>query len=163
MLKFTNAIHAPIRCLIKANESPSLHHFLYILYGYLDAPNKEFWAFIYQKESVFRNNGPMRSLHILDLLDQLNTEYTRINNLGRWSKQEDPQILALMASFKNLQANYSSLQKECTSLHAYITTKDKPTPTGSLKPPKWKQGDPEIIELNGTTWKWCVDQNTSHC
>jgi hypothetical protein len=76
ILKFTNAIRAPIRRLIKSNETPSLHHFLYILHGCLDAPNEEFRAFIYQKESDFRNNGPTRSLNILDLLDQLDTEYT---------------------------------------------------------------------------------------
>jgi hypothetical protein len=157
--KFTNAIRAPLRRLLKANETPSIHHFLYVLHGCLDAPNKEFRAFIYGKEACFRNNGPARSLSLLDLLDQLDTEYTRINNLGRWSKQEDPQVLALLANFNTFQTNYSSLQKECSSLRAIIANKDKlqPSPSGpSNKPTKWKPGDPEIVELNGTTWKWCA-------
>jgi hypothetical protein len=102
VLQFTNAIQAPIRRLLKANETPSIHHFLYVLHGCLNAPNEEFRNFIYSKETDFRNNGPTRSLSLIDLLDQLDTAYTRINNLGRWSKQDDPQVLALMANFSSL-------------------------------------------------------------
>jgi hypothetical protein len=120
---------------------------------------KNFRAFIYGKEADFRNNGPTRSLSLLDLLDQLDTEYTRINNLGRWSKPDDPQVLALMANFTSLRSNYSTLQKECASLRALLASKDQtqPPPTGSTnKPSKWKPGEPEVVELNGTTWKWCA-------
>jgi hypothetical protein len=52
-----------------------------------------------------------RSLPLLDLLDELDTEYKRISNLGRWHKQEDPQVLALLSSLPSLQANYTLLQK----------------------------------------------------
>jgi hypothetical protein len=154
--KFTNAIRVPLRRLIKANETPSIHHFLYVLHGCLDAPNEEFRAFIYNKETDFRNNGPTRSLSLLDLLDQLDTEYTRICNLGRWNRQENPQVLALIANLNSLQANYSNLQKECVSLRSLVTSKDKPQPSTSNKPPKWTPGQPEVKELNGTIWKWCA-------
>jgi hypothetical protein len=65
----------------------------------------------------------------------------------------------LDGNFNALQTNYSSLQKECSSLQALIATKDKPQPSPSglsNKPTKWKPGEPEIVELNGTTWKWCA-------
>jgi len=152
--KFTNAIRAPIHRLIKAKENPSVHHFLYIFHGCLDAPNEEFRHFIFQKEACFRRGGPTRSLSLLDLLDELDTEYTRIKNLGRWEKQEDPYVLALQSSFSALQANYSTLQKDYLSLKSQLTKK---TPTNNVqKPAKWKQGEPEVVELNGVIWKWCA-------
>jgi hypothetical protein len=64
-----------------------------------------------------------------------------------------------MANFNSLHANYSSLQKECASLRALVATKEKPqpSPTGPPnKPSKWRPGDPEVVEKNGTTWKWCA-------
>jgi hypothetical protein len=51
--KFTNAIRAPVRHLIKAKENPSVHHVLYVFHGCLDAPSEEFHHFIFQKKPVF--------------------------------------------------------------------------------------------------------------
>jgi hypothetical protein len=150
VLQFTNAIHAPLHWLIKAKETPSLHHYLYVLHGCMEAPNEEFHAFIFRKEAKFWKHGPTASPSLLDLLDDLDAEYSKINNLGRWKTPKDSQLLALMA-------NFSHLQKECTSLKALLAAKDiKPPPTGIKKPPKWKEGDPEVIDFEGTTWKWCA-------
>jgi hypothetical protein len=55
----------------------------------------------------------------------------------------------------NFQANYTKLQNECSSLRALIATKDKPKPPPSGPSPN-KPGDPEVVELDGTTWKWCA-------
>jgi hypothetical protein len=52
-------------------------------------------------------------------------------------------------------ANFANLQKKCSSLKALLATKDlKPTPSGPTKPPKWQEEDPEVTELDGTTWKY---------
>lgn len=56
--KFTNAIRAPIQHHLKAKENLSAHHYLYIFHGCLDAPNKEFHNFIFQKEACFHHGGP---------------------------------------------------------------------------------------------------------
>jgi len=54
-LKFTNAIHTPIRTLLKAKEEPTFQHFLYVFHGAMDAPNEEFRAFIIHLYSDYRN------------------------------------------------------------------------------------------------------------
>jgi hypothetical protein len=59
MLQFTNAICAPICPLIKAKETPSLHHYLHVLHGCMEAPNEEFRAFIFRKKKPnFRRMAP---------------------------------------------------------------------------------------------------------
>jgi hypothetical protein len=80
VLQFTNTIRAPIYWLIKAKESPSVHHYLYVLHSCMDAPNKEFCNFIFCKDAKFRKHGPMHSPSVLDLLDELDSKYNR--NLG---------------------------------------------------------------------------------
>jgi len=74
ILNFTNAISAPILRLIKAKETPSIHHYLYVLHGCMDAPNKEFLAFIFRKEVKFCKLGPTHSSLLLDLFNELDTE-----------------------------------------------------------------------------------------
>jgi hypothetical protein len=46
---------------------------------------------------------------MLELLDKLDVEYNHINNLGCWTKKEDPQILALLSSFESLQTKFTAL------------------------------------------------------
>lgn len=158
--KFTNAIRAPIHVLLKAKEEPSFQHFLNIFHGAMEAPNEEFRAFIIHLYSDYRKGGPTRQIHILDLLDKLNYKFNRINNLGRWTKKEDPQILALTASLQMLQNQFQSLNGRYQAL---IATKDnlppptQPPPTSGTvnKPPPKKTNDPEIIEFENRTWKWC--------
>ncbi len=41
VLNFKNFIRATIWWLIKAKETPTFQHFLYIFHGALDAPNEE--------------------------------------------------------------------------------------------------------------------------
>jgi hypothetical protein len=125
----------------------------------MDAPNEEFKAFVINLYSDYCKGSPTKSLPMLDLLDQFDTEYTRINNLGRWNNKENPQILALTASLQQLQGQFSSLQNRYITL---ITSKDTsltptPTPTATKlnKPPPRKADEPEDQEFEGRTWKWC--------
>jgi hypothetical protein len=96
---------------------------------------------------------------MLDLLDQLDLEYTRISNLGRWIKKEDSQVLALTATIASLQSKLSSLQGQYSSLHALfaqsILTPTPKTQDKLQKPPPRKPSDPEITTFNGLVWKWC--------
>jgi hypothetical protein len=93
--------------------------------------------------------------------DQLDTEYNRINNLGRWVKKDDSQVLALTSMISTLQSQLSSLTTQYKSLHALIAnpTLQQPTPSPIKdklqKPPPRKPDGPEITEFNGLVWKWC--------
>ncbi len=97
-------------------------------------------------------------MSMLDLLDKLDSQYNRINNLGRWSKKEDPHLLGLTASLQSLQSQFTYLS---TKYQALVATKDKPTtpnptaPTKLSKPPPKKATDREITEFKGRAWKWC--------
>ncbi len=161
VLKFTNAIRTLIHTLLKAKEEPTFQHFLYVFHGAMDAPNEEFRAFIIDLYTDYRKGGPTKQLSMLDLLDKLDTEYNRINNLGRWVRKEDPQILTLTASLQTLQGQFSSLQGRYQALIASKDTSSStpmPTPTPPPKinkPPPKKEGEPEIIEFENRTWKWC--------
>jgi hypothetical protein len=79
VLHFTNFIRAPIHHLIKAKEMPTFQHFLHVFHGAMDAPNE---AFIIGLYTDYRKGSPTKSLSMLDLLEKLDTEYNRINNLG---------------------------------------------------------------------------------
>ena len=46
ILKFTNAVRAPIHHILKANEQPSFQHFLTIFHSCLDASNEEFFSYV---------------------------------------------------------------------------------------------------------------------
>jgi hypothetical protein len=157
VLQFTNFIRSPIRRLLKAKETPTFQHFLHVFHGAMDAPNKEFKAFIITLYTDYRKGGPTKSLSMLDLLDLLDNEYTRINNLGRWHRKEDTQILALTASLQNLQSQLSSLHNRYMALLASKNTPPPPTPnpTKLNKPPPRQADAPEVIEFEGRTWKWC--------
>jgi len=161
ILKFTNVIRTPVRRLIKAKEPPTFQHFLLVFHSAMEAPNEEFRAYVISLYSDYRNNGPTKSLSLLDLLDKLDLEYNRLQNLGRWTKKEDSQLLALMSSFESLQTKFSSLQTKYSSLQAQIASKisDNVLPPPSKpklnKPPIKKPSDPEITEFEGYTWKWC--------
>lgn len=152
VLNFTNAIRIPVRRLIKAKELPSIHHYISVFQGCMDAPNEEFRNFIFTLYADFRNNGPTKSLSMLQLLDKLDLEYNRINNLGRWIKREDPQVLALTANLQTLQSQFSTLQTQYSALMAKTS---QPPPERLQKPPAHKPGDSEVIEFQGRTWKWC--------
>lgn len=103
----------------------------------------------------YRAGGFAKNLSMLDFLDRLDNEYNKINNLGRWTKKQDPQILALTASLKSLHSKFSSLQGKYQALVAMKTpTSPTPTPNQKLnKPPAYKEDDPEVIEFEGRTWK----------
>jgi hypothetical protein len=158
VLQFTNFIRGPIRHLLKAKESPTFQHFLHVFHGAMDAPNEEFKAFIINLYTDYHKGGPTKSLAMLDLLDLLDKEYTRINNLGHWQRKDDSQILALTASLQALQGQFSSLQHRYTALVASKNTPPPPTPnltTKLNKPPPCQADEPEVIEFEGCTWKWC--------
>jgi hypothetical protein len=97
---------------------------------------------------------------MFELLDQLDTEYTPINNLGHWIKKDEPQILALTAFLQKLQTDFSNLNHRYQALIANKDTTNPTSPTPPIppkinKPPAHKEGDPEIVEFEGRTWKWC--------
>ncbi len=108
VLQFTIFVRAPIHCLIKAKEIDTLQLFFYVFHGTMDAPNEEFRTFVIGLYAEYRKGGPTKALSMLDLLDQFDTEYNRINNLGHWTKKEDSQILALSSSLQNLQGLFFS-------------------------------------------------------
>ncbi len=88
---------------------------------------------------------------MLGLLDKLDNKYNRINNLGHWTKRENPQILALITAIVNLQAQLSSVKHLYSSLQALLakTTPTLPTtPHHQTKleklPPK-PANEPEVI------------------
>jgi hypothetical protein len=74
-----------------------------VFHSAMEAPNEEFHAFKISLYSNYRNNWPTKTLPLLDLLDKLDLEYNRLQNLGRWIKKKDSQLLALMSSFETLQ------------------------------------------------------------
>jgi hypothetical protein len=161
ILHFTNAVRAPIHRLLKAKEAPSFQHFLYVFHGVMDAPNEEFRNFIINLYTEYRKGGPTSRISMFELLDQLDTEYNCINNLGRWVKKDDSQVLALTSTISTLQSQLSSLMTQYKSLHALLAnpTLQQPTPSPAKdklqKPPPRKPDDPEITEFNGLIWKWC--------
>jgi hypothetical protein len=154
VLQFTNAIRVPVRRLLKAKETPSIQHYLWVFQGCMDALNEEFRNFIFTLYADFHNNGTTKSLSMLQLLDKLDLDYNRINNLGHWIKRDDPQVLALTASLSTLQTQFSTLKNQ---YQASVATSNQPQPQQDRiqKPPTHKIGEPEVTEFQGRTWKWC--------
>jgi hypothetical protein len=122
ILAFTNFIRNPIRRLLKANETPTYQHYYDVFHSAMEAPNDEFRAFVIALYSDYRKDGPTSKLSLLDILDHFDVEYTRLHNLGHWIKKENPQMLALMPSFQNLQAKFASLQSSFIALQAQHQT-----------------------------------------
>jgi hypothetical protein len=160
ILKLTNYIRAPIRCLLKAKESPSCQNFISIFPSCMDAPNDEFRTYVTTLYTDYRNDGPTKSLTMLQLLDKLDSEYKRIHILRRWERKQDPEILALTATISSLKSELSTF-KSNYALLVKANTSNNPT-QGSMipnlrleKPPPRQSGTPEIIDFKGLTWKWC--------
>jgi hypothetical protein len=81
-LKFTNTVRAPIQWLLKANEAPSFQHFLTVFHSCMNASNEEFHAYEFILWPL--SWWPNENITMLELLDKLDTKYSRINNLGHW-------------------------------------------------------------------------------
>lgn len=96
-------------------------HFLLVFHSAMEAPNEEVRAFVISLYSDFKNGGPTKHISMLDLLDKLDIEYNRLNNLNRWTKKEDTQMLALLSSFKSLQTKFNNLHRKYSSLQASIS------------------------------------------
>jgi hypothetical protein len=162
---FTNAVRKPIRQLMKAREEPSLQHFINVFHGVIECPNEEFRTFAINKYTEYRNGGPAKYWSMLDLLDRLDSEYARINALGRWEKGKNAEILALTAQISTLQKKISSMNKPSSTdikkSEGGGTKIDPKKPDESKrqsnKPPNPpKPGGKEIIEFKGKTWKFCA-------
>jgi hypothetical protein len=82
ILLCTNAICNLIHCILKTNQTPNFQNFLTVFHGCIDAPNEEFRAFIINLHSDYHARDPTQKLPMLELLDKIDTEYNRINNLG---------------------------------------------------------------------------------
>jgi hypothetical protein len=133
VLSFTSAIQVPIRRLLKANQSPNFQHFLTVFHGCIDVSNEEFRAFIISLYSDYQAGGPTYSLSMLELLDKLDGECNRIKNLGRWTKRENPQILALTATISTIQTQLNSLKGQSSTLKSFTAKTKTPTPPESTK------------------------------
>ena len=162
ILAFTNFVRNPIRRLLKANEKPTYQHFYDVFHSAMEAPNEEFRSFVIALYSDYRKDGPTSKLPLLDILDQFDVEYTRLQNLGRWVKKENTQMLALLSSFQALQSQFASLQSNYTALQAQTQNLAKNSNNNNNnnhqklnKPPPKKPTDPETIEFEGYLWKWC--------
>ena len=70
--------------------------------------------------------------YILELLDKLDLEYTRIYSLGRWERGKNPEILALAAQVSKLQSQLSNLTPNVSSSRS---SDSRPGNIKSLKPP----------------------------
>jgi hypothetical protein len=82
VLEFTNFIRAPLHHLLKAKETPNIQRFLWVFKGCMEAPNEEFCNYIFTLYAEYHSGGPAKYLSMLQLLDNLDLEYTRINNSG---------------------------------------------------------------------------------
>lgn len=118
VLQFTNAVHAPAWCLLKAKENPSFQHFLYFFHGVMDMPNEEFHNFVMNLYTDYRKGGP--TTHHVRTSEQLDAECYRKTNLGHWVKKDDSQVLALTATISTLQSQLSSLMSQYNNLHASL-------------------------------------------
>jgi len=159
ILKFTNYIHTPVRCLLKAKEQPSCQNFISIFHSCMDAPNDELKSYVTNLYTDFRADDPTKNLTMLQLLDKLDCEYKRIQILGRWERKKDPEILALTATISSLKTELSSFKHNYAQL-AKTTSDIKPPPTNNPNlrletPPQHQPGTPEIVKFKGFTWKWC--------
>ena len=116
---------------------------------------------------------------MLELLDELDNEYTRINSLNRWEKgAQGSKILALTAELSTLKNSFAKLQQ--SKLQQTVpsgTIKKVEIPTSAPKampsnkpsePPK-KSGK-QTVTINGVAWKWCQTYlrgtgtwNRTHC
>jgi hypothetical protein len=124
----------------------------------MDAPNEEFRNYTFTLYADYRAGGSAKFLSMLQLLDKLDLEYTRIHNSGRWAPREDPQVLALTAALSTLQSKITTLQSQYVALQSQITKAPTPTPPPKekiQKPPPRQANDPEITEFQGLVWKWC--------
>jgi hypothetical protein len=108
----------------------------------------------------YRNNGPTKSLTMLQLLDKLDIEYKPIHTLGRWERKQTSEILALTATISALQSELSSIKSNYAMLAKANSSTTPQNNTGNPqlkleKPPTRQPGTPEITEFKGLTWKWC--------
>jgi hypothetical protein len=110
ILNFTNYVRAPNRCLLKAKETPSCQNFISVFHSCMDVPNDEFRNYVTNLYTDYRNDGPTKSLSMLQILDKLDTEYNRISTLGRWDHKKDLELLALTAHISALQLELSNMK-----------------------------------------------------
>jgi len=159
ILRFTNYVRAPVRCLLKAKENPSCQNFISVFHACMDAPNDEFKTYVTNLYTDYRNDGPTKSLSMLQLLDKLDIEYKRIHTLGRWEKKQNSELLALTATISALQLELSTMKSNYAMLAKTNNNSNQQTggtPQLKLeKPPPRQSGAPEILEFKGLTWKWC--------
>jgi hypothetical protein len=78
----------------------------------------------------YRKGAPTSHISMLEFLEQLDTEYNRINNLGRWVKKDDSQVLALTSTISTLHSQLSSFMTKYKLFHALIANPTlQPTPS----------------------------------
>jgi hypothetical protein len=155
---FTDFIRKPIRRLLKANQEPSIQHFMNVFHGCLNCSNDEFKAFIFRIYDEYRNGGTAQSWTMLELLDRLDVEYNRIFSLGRWESGKNAEILALTAQIASLTKTMALLAPtENKNANNNNANTDTPKKQRVEKPPNApKPGASEVLEYRGRTWKYCA-------
>jgi hypothetical protein len=92
--------------------------------------------------SDYRAGGLSKRMSILELLDKLDSEFNRINNFGRWTRKDSPQILALTFMIQNLQSQLSEFQNSmvftscCYQKHSY-NSRQIPKTTKTTSSQRW--------------------------
>jgi hypothetical protein len=105
---FTNAVRIPMRQLANANEQPTFQHILNVYRGLMDCLNKEFRLYFTNLYREYRSGGRASKWTILELLDELDNEYTCISSLNHWGKgAQGSEILALTAEHSTLKKNFA--------------------------------------------------------
>jgi hypothetical protein len=173
---FTNAVRVPTRQLANSNEQPTFQHILNVYHGILDCPNEEFRSYVIGLYREYRSGGSASKWTMLELLDNLDTEYVRIKSLNRWDKGgQNSEILALTAeltkSFAKLTPSPPAQQPKKEKKVEPSSSSKGPDSPHSLKPSEPpKEGGKQTVTINGATWKWCQTcfrgkgtWNKTHC
>ena len=130
----------------------------------MDCPNEEFRLFVTNLYREYRSVWALSQWSMLEILDELDNEYTRINSLNRWEKgAQGSEILALTAELSTLRKSFAKLQQSKPQQSVPSgTIKKVETPTSapkampSNKPPEPpKEGGKQTVTIDGVAWKWC--------
>jgi hypothetical protein len=144
---FTDAICIPTRKLANCQQQPTFQHMLNVFHGVMDCPNSEFNNYVHSLYRDYHTDGPPSTWTMLQLLDNLDLEYTRLQSLNRWEKHpaKISEVIALTAKLSSLKAYITKLQK--------VPSQDSGTFKKPTHPPK--DGEKETTTTNGVTWHYC--------
>jgi hypothetical protein len=177
---FTAALRIPTHQLANSNEQLTFQHILAVFRGLMDCLNEEFNSWVIQLSRDYRLGGACLQWTMLELLDELDTEYIRINALHSWYKvSSSSEIFALIAELSSLKKTFAKSQEQLRQVTSSMSGTQK-TAVSPTTPPKaasssmpsepLKDGGKQTVTLNGVAWKWCQicfqgksSWNRTHC